>query len=67
MLCVGLLVSWCFVEEPQTPPADSYCAIAKPIYLSRADTRETKEQADRENAKWKSLCAPKSQKKTAAK
>jgi hypothetical protein len=30
--------------------------VARPIYWSAKDTRTTKEQADRENAKWKRLC-----------
>jgi hypothetical protein len=33
-----------------------YCDVARPIYWSAKDTRTTKEQADRENAKWKRLC-----------
>ncbi|MBV8848104.1 MAG: hypothetical protein JOZ16_00810 [Methylobacteriaceae bacterium] len=33
-----------------------YCEVARPIYWSAKDTRTTKEQADRENAKWKRLC-----------
>jgi hypothetical protein len=37
-----------------------YCEVARPIYWSAKDTRTTKEQADRENAKWKRLCSSKS-------
>lgn len=59
MLCIGLLVMWCDVSDikPRTPPpADTYCQIARPIYFSASDTRKTKEQADRENRKWRRLC-----------
>jgi len=49
----------CAGELP--PPGVSmvapYCDVARPIYWSAKDTRATKEQADRENAKWKRLCA----------
>jgi hypothetical protein len=41
----------------QAPRAAAYCDVARPIYWAAADTRATKEQADRENAKWKRLCA----------
>lgn len=34
----------------------AYCDVAKPILWSKDDTRKTKEQADRENAKYKKLC-----------
>lgn len=36
-----------------TPPADTFCQIAKPIYWSAKDTRRTKEQADIHNRKLK--------------
>lgn len=42
--------------QPSGAPPDTYCNIAKPIYWSRNDTRATKEQADRENRKWKRIC-----------
>lgn len=54
MWCLGLIVSFCFVEEPTV--VQSYCEVAKPVYLSHQDTRGTKEQVDRENSKWKALC-----------
>ncbi|PZU89086.1 MAG: hypothetical protein DI527_16260 [Chelatococcus sp.] len=56
MTCLGLLVF--FVCSPQTATAADapYCSIAQPIRFTATDTRETKEQADRENAKWKRLC-----------
>ncbi len=59
MLCYGLvLVMYCELPPPPKapPPASTYCQIAKPIYWSAADTRQTKEQADRENRKYKRLC-----------
>ena len=53
--CIGFLV--CFGALTQPPPAAApYCDIARPITWSARDTRETKEQADRENRKWKRLC-----------
>jgi hypothetical protein len=52
----------CACAKQQAEPAVAvapYCDVARPIYWSAKDTRATKEQADRENAKWKSLCAAK--------
>lgn len=40
----------------QPVPSDSYCQIANPVRVSPKDTRATKEQADREYRKWKSIC-----------
>ena len=61
--CVG--IAFVFLDMTCTPlgaaqDAASYCDVARPIYWSAKDTRATKEQADRENAKWKRLCGPKS-------
>jgi hypothetical protein len=56
MWCFGLLITYCAMQT-QAPVGDTYCQIAKPIYWSKHDTRETKEQADRENAKWKARCS----------
>lgn len=59
MLCFGFIV-FMHCELPKAPPpADTYCQIAKPIYFKPTDDRATKEQADRENRKWKRLCANK--------
>jgi hypothetical protein len=56
--CVGF--AFFYLEMTCTPigapPASEYCQIARPVYWSAKDTRATKEQADRENAKWKRLC-----------
>jgi hypothetical protein len=55
-----LLVALSGCAEELPPPALAvapYCEVARPIYWSAKDTRATKEQADRENAKWKRLCA----------
>lgn len=38
------------------PVAIDYCATAKPVRVSRADTRGTKEQADREYRKYVAAC-----------
>jgi hypothetical protein len=55
--CVGFLFFYS-CATPAAPPTDSYCLIAAPIFWSAHDTRKTKEQADRHNRIWKSLCAP---------
>jgi hypothetical protein len=53
-----LLLSGCAKQLPEPALAVApYCDVARPIYWSARDTRATKEQADRENAKWKRLCA----------
>ena len=57
-LALSLLVI-CACAKQQPEPAlgiAPYCDVARPIYWSAKDTRRTKEQADRENAKWKRLC-----------
>jgi hypothetical protein len=51
------LLSACAKQQPEpTLAAAPYCEVARPVYWSAKDTRATKEQADRENAKWKRLC-----------
>ena len=57
ILVAASLLAAC--AKQQTDPAIAvapYCDVARPIYWSAQDTRATKEQADRENAKWKRLC-----------
>jgi hypothetical protein len=52
----------CACAKQQAEPAIAvapYCEVARPVYWSAKDTRATKEQADRENAKWKRLCGDK--------
>ena len=57
MECWGFLIYFsCQVAAPP-PPTDSFCAIYKPIHLSHADTRRTKEQADSHNRVWKRVCS----------
>lgn len=56
MTCLGLLVFFICSPPPAAAADAPYCSIAKPIYWSPQDARATKEQADRENAKWKRLC-----------
>ena len=58
MLCLGFLFVFQCQSADAPPPAAPYCDIARPIRWSSRDTRATKEQADRENRKWKRLCAP---------
>ena len=57
--CIGFIVCFGALSPAPVPPADTYCQIARPIYWSAGDTRATKEQADRENRKWKRLCSTK--------
>ena len=56
MLCLGFLFVFTCQAAEVPPSAAPYCDIARPIYWSAQDTRDTKEQADRENRKWKRLC-----------
>lgn len=59
MLCIGLLVMWCVIQQPKAAPAiDTFCQNYKPVYFSPNDTRPTKEQIDTNNRKWKRLCKP---------
>lgn len=41
------------------PPADTFCTRYQPVRWSSADTRETKEQVDRLNRRWKATCRKK--------
>lgn len=54
--CLGFLIFFQCQLPPTPPPADTYCQIARPIFFSKNDTRETKEQIDIANRKWKALC-----------
>jgi hypothetical protein len=59
LLALSILLPVCACAKQQPEPALAvapYCDVARPIYWSAKDTRKTKEQADRENAKWKRLC-----------
>jgi hypothetical protein len=58
-LMLALPVGMCSTtgDGPISSVSD-YCQIAKPVLVSRADTRSTKEQADRELRKYKSVCGP---------
>lgn len=53
-----LLLAGCatMAQPGLVPPTDSYCQISQPVRVSKNDTRATKEQADRELRKWKSVC-----------
>ena len=58
MTCTGFAFIFAHLTCTQpAPPPDTYCQIAKPVYWSRNDTRQTKEQVDRHNRVWKRLCA----------
>jgi hypothetical protein len=61
VLVVSLLFCACAKQQAEpTIAVAPYCDVARPIYWSAGDSRATKEQADRENAKWKRLCAARS-------
>lgn len=53
--CIGFLVYF-ICETPQSPPDDTYCQIARPIFWSARDTRPTKLEIDTHNRVWKQLC-----------
>ena len=54
--CIGFLVLFqCTSADPPVARA-AFCDVASPIRWHATDTRETKEQADRHNRKWKALC-----------
>lgn len=55
-----LLLTACSTLPAQPGPVavNDYCQIAQPVQVSRADTRATKEQADREYRKYKAVCGP---------
>lgn len=56
LTCYGLVfIMWCEAAQ-STVPVDSFCQLYEPVYLSHADTRATKEQADKLNQKWKAIC-----------
>lgn len=56
--CFGLLfIMFCEPSGPKTPPPpDTFCQQYKPVYVSPADTRKTKEQVDIANRRWKAVC-----------
>lgn len=41
---------------PQQPVSDTFCTSYTPVRWSSADTRETKEQVDANNRRWKRRC-----------
>lgn len=51
-----MIIVWCHLPAQPAPPPDSYCRIARPVRVSRADTRATKEAADIELRKYKAVC-----------
>lgn len=63
LLVIGLAALLCGCAAVAGPngvvglrPIVDYCATAQPIKVSRADTRATKEQADREFRKYVAAC-----------
>lgn len=55
MLCYGLLfVMYCASEKHVA--TDSYCLTYRPVMWSSKDTRQTKEQVDKNNRVWKAVC-----------
>jgi hypothetical protein len=55
MWCFGLLLTYCALQT-NAPAGDTYCQIYKPQTFSVRDTRETKEDIDREMSKFKRRC-----------
>jgi hypothetical protein len=41
---------------PQQPVTDTFCTSYVPVRWASADTRETKEQVDQNNRRWKRRC-----------
>lgn len=60
MWCVGILLMFCQSPDP-APVVDTFCLKYRPVRLSHADTRGTKEQADINNRVWKSSCGKEAQ------
>lgn len=57
MICVGLaIVMWCQLPPAPAVQGATFCQVAKPIYWSAADTRATKQDADRHNRIGRRLC-----------
>jgi hypothetical protein len=54
----AICILFCLTFGDGSPSVDAarFCAVAKPIYWSRVDTRYTKEQADEHNRKGKAIC-----------
>lgn len=52
---LGLAMLTCR-QDQAAQPAAAYCDVARPIFWAASDTRRTKEQADRENRKYRALC-----------
>lgn len=58
MLCLGFLFVFA-CQAPALPPAQSaaaFCAVARPILWSAADTRASKEAIDEHNQVGRQLC-----------
>lgn len=54
-VCYGLVfVMWCLTETAAN--TDSYCRAYRPVMWSSRDTRQTKEQVDRNNRVYKAIC-----------
>lgn len=56
ILGLGLLAGCASKADGTIVPLQNYCQLAEPVRVSRADTRETKVQADREYRKYVAAC-----------
>ena len=56
MICFGILVMYCVSQQPAVANGATFCQIAKPVYWDATDTRQTKEQIDKQNRIGKRLC-----------
>lgn len=64
MACDGpVFLFWahltCSDVAPPTTAGARFCAVARPIFWSADDSRQTKEQIDSHNRAWKRLCGGK--------
>lgn len=64
MNCIGLGLILVMVEctQPSLPAVTAgakFCDVYKPVYWSKDDTRQTKEQTDSNNRVWKEICGKK--------
>jgi len=58
-ICFGIGIMMCHPLDQAPQPASAgatFCQLYQPVYWSAQDTRETKEQVDRLNRKWKAVC-----------
>jgi len=55
MLCFGILVAYCMSRDVPSNAA-TFCKTATPLYFSKSDTLQTREEIDTHNKIGKALC-----------